>query len=362
MSNSPLVDHVHLSPFYSWMGNKQNKKITIHHTAGKVSVETLGWCFAEKGKNASSNYGIGYDGRIGMYVEECHAAWTSSNSANDRQAITIEVSNDGGDPSWHVSDAALSALIELCVDICKRNGIKKLNFTGDASGNLTMHKWFAPTGCPGPYLESKFPWIAEEVNKRLGNPSASSDSKPKDDNNAQIMRRGSAGKEVRELQEKLISIGYSCGSAGADGQYGGGTESAVREFQDNAGITVNGVADLKTQNMLNDIYAFSKKYTFENFVRDIQKAVGATVDGIPGPETLSKTITVSATINNRHAIVLPIQKRLYAMGYAIVGDRDGIAGSKFTKAVQNYQRDKNSYADGEITAQMTTWKNLLKLK
>ncbi len=82
--------------------------------------------------------------------------------------ITIEVANDSGDPDWHVSDAALEATIKLCVDICKRNGIDKLNFTGDKSGNLTMHKYFAATGCPGPYLSSKFPYIASEVNKRLG--------------------------------------------------------------------------------------------------------------------------------------------------------------------------------------------------
>lgn len=103
-----------------------------------------------------------------MYVEERDRAWTSSNANNDHQAITIEVANDGGAPDWHVSDIALAKLIDLCVDICQRNNIKKLNFTGDKTGNLTMHKWFAATGCPGPYLESKFPYIAEQVNKRLG--------------------------------------------------------------------------------------------------------------------------------------------------------------------------------------------------
>ena len=104
---------------------------------------------------------------MGLYVEEHNRAWTSSNADNDHQAVTIEVANDriGGD--WHVSDKALSKLIELCVDVCKRNGIKQLNFTGDKNGNLTMHKWFAATDCPGAYLESKFPYIASEVNKKL---------------------------------------------------------------------------------------------------------------------------------------------------------------------------------------------------
>ena len=364
MSNSSLVDFTLLSPYYTWMSNKKNKKITIHHAAGKVTAEGLGWCFVEPGKNASSNYGIGYDGKIGLYVEEHYAAWTSSNSNNDQQAVTIEVSNDSGAPNWHVSDAALNSLVALCVDICRRNGIERLNYTGDKTGNLTMHKWFANTACPGPYLESKFPWIAEQVNKKLGvsnGGNSSSESTSTSTSTEKALSRGATGKEVTELQKKLIAIGYNCGSAGADGQFGMGTESAVRAFQDNAGIAVTGVVNAKTANQLNDCYTFAKSYTFEKFVRDIQKATGAVVDGIPGAETLSKTVTLSASINPRHPAVLAVQKRMYAMGYAIIGSRDGVAGSKFTKTVINYQRDMNCYADGEITAQNATWKNLLKL-
>ena len=102
-----------------------------------------------------------------MYVEEKDRAWTSSNADNDHQAITIEVANNGGAPNWPVSDVALNKTIELCVDICKRNGIERLNYTGDAKGNLTRHNMFAATACPGPYLQSKFPHIANEVNKKL---------------------------------------------------------------------------------------------------------------------------------------------------------------------------------------------------
>jgi N-acetyl-anhydromuramyl-L-alanine amidase AmpD len=136
--------------------------------AGNLSVETCGNVFAPTSRQASSNYGIGSDGRVGMYVEEKNRAWTSSSSANDDQAVTIEVANDQIGGEWHVSDKALSKLIELCVDICKRNGIERLNYTGDETGNLTRHNMFANTNCPGPYLQSKFPYIAEEVNKRLG--------------------------------------------------------------------------------------------------------------------------------------------------------------------------------------------------
>jgi len=169
MSNSPLVQYTKLSPNYNPRNNKI-KKITIHHMAGVLSVETCGNIFANPSRQASSNYAIGSDGRIAMYVEEKNRSWCSSSPANDHQAITIEVANCEYGGQWRVSDYVLSRLIELCVDICKRNGIDRLNYTGDTSGNLTMHKWFADTSCPGPYLSSKFPYIADEVNKRLGNP------------------------------------------------------------------------------------------------------------------------------------------------------------------------------------------------
>ena len=168
MSNCSFIDYVQISPNKTNIRNNKIKKITPHHVAGDLSVEAIGNVFASTDAQASANYGIGTDGRVGMYVEEKDRAWTSSNADNDNQAITIEVANDGGAPDWHVSDKALNRLVDLCVDICKRNSIDKLIYTGDANGTLTAHNMFAPTTCPGPYLQSKFPWIAEQVNKRLG--------------------------------------------------------------------------------------------------------------------------------------------------------------------------------------------------
>lgn len=135
--------------------------------AGNLTVETCGNIFASSAREASANYGIGSDGRVGLYVEEKNRSWASANRENDMMAVTIEVANDGGAPDWHVSDVAIAKLIDLCVDICKRNGIKKLNYTGDTRGNVTRHNMFVPTSCPGPYLQSKFPYIVSEVNKRL---------------------------------------------------------------------------------------------------------------------------------------------------------------------------------------------------
>ena len=166
MSNSKLVSYTKLSPHCTKPRNHAIDKITIHHMAGNLSVESCGSVFSGS-RRASSNYGIGTDGRVGLYVNEADRSWCSSNAANDNRAVTIEVANDVIGDNWHISDVALAKLIDLCVDICQRNGIGRLNFTGDKSGNLTMHKWFAATACPGPYLESKFPFIAEQVNARL---------------------------------------------------------------------------------------------------------------------------------------------------------------------------------------------------
>jgi len=211
MSNSSLVNYTKISPNSNNPRNSAIKKITIHHMAGNLSVETCGNIFANSSRKASSNYGIGSDGRVGMYVEEKNRSWCSSNANNDHQAITIEVANDGGaSTNWHVSDTALAKLIDLCVDICKRNGIDKLNYTGDASGNLTRHNMFAITTCPGGYLQSKFPYIAEEVNKRLTNEetnTVTNDTKKSNDEIADEVITGKWG-NGEDRKNALTNAGY----------------------------------------------------------------------------------------------------------------------------------------------------------
>lgn len=167
MEGSSLVSYTNVSPTsYGYRGKPS--KITIHHAAGNATVEGLGNLFANPNRYASATYGIGTDGRIGQYLGEEMAPCTSSSKENDWKAVTIEVANDGGeDTNWHVSDKALSSLITLCVDICKRNKISRLNYTGDSSGNLTRHNMFTSTACPGPYLQSKFEYIADTVNEKL---------------------------------------------------------------------------------------------------------------------------------------------------------------------------------------------------
>ena len=173
-SNSPLVVYTKLSPNHSGLRQHEIDTISIHCMAGNLSVEVCGQVFAPTSRKASSNYGIGSDGRVGMYVEEKNRSWCTSSSSNDNRAITIEVANCTAGPDWKVTDAALNSLIELCADICKRNNIKRLIWCGDKSligqvekQNLTVHKWFAAKACPGDYLYKKHGYICEEVNKRL---------------------------------------------------------------------------------------------------------------------------------------------------------------------------------------------------
>lgn len=166
--NSPLIEYAYLSPNADFPREGEIKKITVHHMAGEMTLEECGKMFGNHDRSASSNYAIDSEGRIAIYVEEHNRAWTSSNRENDSQAVTIEVSNDELEGDWHISDKALASLIELCTDICRRNDIQMLNFTGDINGNLTIHSMFSDkTDCPGPYLKSKLPYIVDEVNKRL---------------------------------------------------------------------------------------------------------------------------------------------------------------------------------------------------
>ena len=151
--------------------------ITIHCMAGNISVESCGALFSKSSRQASSNYGIGSDGRIACYVGEEDRSWCSSNRDNDNRAITIEVANDGGaNTGWHVSDKAYDSLISLLVDICKRNNIDKLVWSDNKDDrvnhkngcNMTVHRDFANKTCPGDYLYSLHGKIAAEVNTCLG--------------------------------------------------------------------------------------------------------------------------------------------------------------------------------------------------
>lgn len=174
MSNSPLVSYTRLSPNRNHPRNHVIDTVTIHCMAGNLSVEQCGELFANSARQASSNYGIGSDGRIALYVDEADRSWCSSSVSNDHRAVTIEVANNGGAPDWPVSSAAYEALIKLLVDICQRNNIKRLLWQADKRlvgkvelQNMTVHRWFATKACPGDDLYRKHGEIADKVNALL---------------------------------------------------------------------------------------------------------------------------------------------------------------------------------------------------
>lgn len=165
MSNSSLVSYTRLSPNHSGRRKYPITKITPHYMASDLSVETCGSVFASTSRKASSNYGIGSDGRVALYVDEANRAWTSANADNDNRAVTIEVANYG-DSS--ISDKAWNSLVALCADICRRNGIKPLYWDGTRNANLTAHKMFSPTSCPGNWIWNNNARLCAEVNAILG--------------------------------------------------------------------------------------------------------------------------------------------------------------------------------------------------
>lgn len=349
-TNSFLVSYIKISPNKTSPRNHKIDTITIHCMAGDLSVETCGNVFAPTSRKASSNYGIGNDGRIALYVDEKDRSWCSSNAANDNRAITIEVANDGGAPDWHISDKALNSLIALVTDICKRNNIKELKWKADKSligqvdkQNMTVHRWFAAKACPGDYLYNKHFYIAEEVNKRLGTMSSSVSSPVTPQPQNELYRVRKSWNDVTSqigAYSSLVNAKAVC----KNGYYVFDSKGNIIYPKKNSGISSSPTSS----------------YLHKDFIRDIQMAIGAKVDGIAGNETLSKTITVSISKNNRHAVIRPIQKYLNSLGFTC-GTVDGIAGVKFDSAVKAFQKANGCVVDGEITAQKNTWKKLLKL-
>lgn len=178
MSNSPLVTYTRLSHNCNKPRNHAIDTITIHCTAGQGTAQSIlslpSFTKYDPKNGYSCNYAVGKDGSIGLCVEEANRSWCSSSKENDHRAITIEVSSEAVSP-YKVTEKALSALIELLADICKRNGIKSLVWSNNKSDrvnhrggcNMTCHRDFAAKACPGDYLYSMEGDIAAAVNKRL---------------------------------------------------------------------------------------------------------------------------------------------------------------------------------------------------
>lgn len=298
MSKSSLVNYTKLSPNCSSRNGARICKITPHHMAGNLTIEQCAEVFQNSSRQASANYGIGSDGRIGCYVDENDRSWASANYDNDRQAITIEVANDEIGGNWHVSDKALESLINLCVDICKRYNFK-LIYDETPNGSLTRHNMFVNTTCPGPYLQSKFPYIAEEVNKRLGGQSTSTPT----------TSTTSGDETIKYIQNKL------------NARY-------------NASLNVDGIFGPLT-----------KKAMVKGLQIELNTQCGArlNIDGIFG--SLTKSACPNVKQGMKGNITWLIQARLYTLGFNTNGV-DGIYGSGTKNAVAKYQSSVNISSDG----------------
>lgn len=214
MSYSSLVDYIKISPNKTSPRDHAIDTITIHCMAGNLTIETCANVFQPTSRQASSNYGVDTDGRIGCYVDEADRSWCSSNRANDMRAITIEVANDGdASTGWHVSGVAMSSLIKLVADVCKRNNIPKLVWSDSKDDrinhrngcNMTVHRDYKNKDCPGAYLMSQMPYIADEVNKLLGASSSSSVS-------GVVPSNPTPNKTLEEVAKAVIRGDYGNGS------------------------------------------------------------------------------------------------------------------------------------------------------
>lgn len=298
MSNSNLVTYTKLSPNYT-SGRVNYTRITPHCVVGQLTVESIGSIFAPRSRSASSNYGIGKDGRVGQYVDEKNRSWCTSSAANDTRAITIECACDLTHP-YTMNDKVYSTLINLCADICKRHGKKRLLWLGSKSAALnytpksdemilTAHRWFSNTACPGDWLFGRELDLATKVTAVL-----SGSAIPAATPQPEII-----------VQEKLDTdgiVGYK----------------TIAKWQQIMGTPIDGEISGQKSSLKRYHLAFTKAGIWyasggSMLIEAVQKAVGLTgedIDGQLGPITIKQ-----------------IQKRIGA-------EPDGYFGEKTARSLQ----------------------------
>ena len=233
MSNSPLVVYTKLSPNHSGQRTHSIDRITPHCVVGQLSAESICGCFISTSRQASCNYGIGTDGRISMSVEEKNRSWCSSSRENDQRAVTIECASDKTAP-YAFNNAVYASLVNLCVDICQRNGKKKLLWFADKNKSLnyapkademiiTVHRWFANKSCPGNWLYARLGDLASEVTKQLtgGTSSGGGTTTPSTGKTLYRVQTGAFSKKANAdaLVAKLKSKGFDTYMVVAGGLY-----------------------------------------------------------------------------------------------------------------------------------------------
>lgn len=273
-TNSPLVTYTNLTQSHSGLRNHSIDRITPHCIVGQWTAKRGCDFFAYERHDASCNYVLGTNGDVGLCVEEKNRSWCSSSAANDNRAVTIECASDLSEP-YAFNNTVYNRLIELCADICKRNGKTKLLWLGSLAKTeayapksdemiLTVHRWFAPDkSCPGNWLMARMDDLAAKVTAKLNGdiptpePTPTPDPKPSGKTckvNAEmpILERNPAIKStyVKIAQQMLISKNYSCGGCGDDGYFGNGTLQAVRNFREENNLPDSDVIDSEFWNKL----------------------------------------------------------------------------------------------------------------
>ena len=262
MSNSKLATEkymAHSNNYSTGRSGRKIEKVTIHHMAGVLTAKQCGSIFQNGNRQASSNYGIGKDGEIALFVDEANTSYADANWDSNCKSVTIECSNNKTGGDWTVSDTVLNSLINLVADIFERNGIKKA-IKGET---ITWHSMYSATTCPGNYLRSKMDYIAEKVNEKLNNATDISDKK--------------------EEKKHIID---------EDGKWG---EDTTTKAQEVFGTTVDGIVtdqykcyEKENPGLISFEWLDNPSNYGSELVRAIQKKVGANVDGHIGPETIKK--------------------------------------------------------------------------
>ena len=260
MTFSSLISKQVLADPSNYTHSRKSKicKITPHHAAGVMSATAIAKLFQNPKRNCSATYCIGNDGEIvGNTPEECRP-WTSSSGANDHKAITIEVSNCEKGGRWKISNAAWNSLVNLCVDICKRYNFR-LTYDGTPNGSLTRHNMFSKTACPGPYLQDRFPELAQTVNAMLdAKPTPQPTPTPSFLPARGYFKRGDVSENIGKIASFMRKTFPRYTKQAALGNiFGPNLQAAIKEFQRRTGLVADGFIGPLT---LAKLKAFGFKY------------------------------------------------------------------------------------------------------
>ena len=377
-TNSSMVVYTKLSPNHSGQRTHSIDRISPHCVVGQCTAEGLGDWFARSSTQASSNYGIDKSGRVGMYVEEKNRSWCTSSNANDQRAITIECASDTKEP-YTMYDVVYQTLIKLCVDICKRNGKKKLLWLGDKDKTLaytpasdemiiTVHRWFANKSCPGEWLYSRLGDLASKVTAELGGTTT-------------ITEPAAATDNEKVIWDYLYGkIGNAYGTAGLMGNLY--AESALRPnnlqntYEKKLGLSdtqyTAKVDDGSYTNFVKDSAGYglaqwtywSRKQALQEYAKASGKSIGDLdmqlsfiwKELTESYKTLLKTLQAATSVTDASTAVLTQYERPADQGASVQAKRAGYgqtyydkyAGATFPeKLTTGYYRVRKSWSDAK---------------